>query len=263
METYLDPSTQSAAAELLHYIHHQATGRLIVVHKSTQYYFDLFQGQIATAVSSVHRRRRWQRAVQQQVPQLQHHLEPKATQQNWERSHLHHGVSEGWLTCNQAKAILRDCTREVLFSLTHVSKYKLYWQASNSNLCPRWTLSRRILESLYEEVQELSANWQELGLKPQWVYHAFQLDQSLDLRANVFSNLTACLDGTHSFWDLTSDLSVSRATVSRILHHFLEQGIVQRRPLADLPAEEPPQPSLAETMELDGHISYIPEMVLA
>lgn len=139
MNNHQLPSTQTAASELFNYVHHQATGRLIIIHKSTQYCFDLFQGQIATAILSIHRRRRWQRAVQQHAPQWQHELEPQGTRQNWERLHLHHGVSEGWLTCKQAKAILKQSTQEVLFSLIHVSKYQLYWQPSASTLCPRWT----------------------------------------------------------------------------------------------------------------------------
>lgn len=263
MENAHTYSTRSAAAALLDYVKQKATGRLIIVHKSTQYYFDLFQGQLATAVLSLHRRRRWQRAVEQYVPQLSHRLEPQGSQHNWERSHLHHGVSEGWLTRQQAKDILTDCTREVLFSLVNVSKCRIHWQPSNSSLCPRWTLNARILEHLYEDVQELSQNWQELGLKPRWVYQAPQLDESLDLSSAIFSHLTSSLDGNHSFWDLTLDLSISRATVSRILHHFLEQGIIQFLPLDDFPVSESQPPPSQSAEELDGHISYIPEMIVA
>ncbi|WP_159786012.1 hypothetical protein [Sodalinema gerasimenkoae] len=254
-------STRSAVAELLGYVKQRATGRLIVVYESTQYYFDLFQGQLATAVLSLHRRRRWQRAVEQRVPQWQHRLEPKGSQQNWERSHLHHGVSEGWLTGKQAKAILTDCTREVLFSLINSSNCHIHWQPSNSTLCPRWTLNARVLDHIYEEVQELSQNWQELGLNPQWVFQAPQLDESLDLSSAIFSHLTSSLDGNHCFWDLTSDLSISRATVSRILRHFLEQGIIQLRPLGDLPATEAQPPPSELAWELD--ISYIRDMMVA
>jgi hypothetical protein len=273
MKNYQVHSTQSAATELLHYIKQQSTGRLIIVRRSKQYHFDLFQGQIATAVLSVDRNRRWQRAIAAQVPEISDRLQPQGDQQNWERSHLHHAVNQGWLTCKQAQGILTDCTREVLFSLVNISKASVYWQPSNSQLVPRWTLSSRTLHHLYEDVQELSQQWRELGLNPRWVHQAFKLDPSLDLSCAIFSNLTAALDGKHSFWDLTSDLSVSRATVSRILSHFLEQGIIQRIPLRELDntdTSEPKADSEAESeveaqlqFELNSHISYIPTMALA
>jgi len=273
MTNYQVHSTQAAATELLHYVKQRATGRLIIVRRSKQYHFDLFQGQIATAVFSVHRNRRWQRAIAAQVPHLISHLQPQNSQHNWERSHLHHAVNQGWLTCKQARGILTDCTREVLFSLVNLSKASVYWQPSNSKLVPRWTLSSRTFQHLYEDVQELSQQWRELGLNPRWVHQAFKLDPSLDLSSAMFSNLTASLDGKHCFWDFTSDLSVSRATVSRILSHFLEQGIIQRIPLRDLDntdTSEPKVDSEAESeaeaqleLELNSHISYIPTMALA
>lgn len=277
MTNYQIRSTQSAATELLRYVKQRATGRLIIVRKSRQYHFDLFQGQLATAVLSVHRRRRWQRAIAAQVPELISRLQPKNAQQNWERSHLHHGVNEGWLTCKQARGILTDCTREVLFSLVNLSKASVYWQPSNSQLVPRWTLSSKTLHHLYEDVQELSQQWRELGLHPRWVHQAFKLDPSLDLNSAIFSNLTAALDGKHTFWDLASDLSVSRATVSRILSHFLEQGIIKRIPLgesdntdtskaeanSEAEAEAEGQLELELNSHLNSHISYIPGMVPA
>ncbi len=271
MTNYQVYSTQAAVTELLHYVKQRATGRLILVRNSRQYHFDLFQGQIATAVFSVHRNRRWQRAIAKRVPHLISHLQPQNSQHNWERSHLHHAVNEGWLTCKQAQGILSDCTREVLFSLVNLSKASVYWQPSNSKLVPRWTLSSRTLTHLYEDVQELSEQWRNLGLNPRWVHQAFKLDQDLDLSSAMFSNLTAALDGNHCFWDFTSDLSISRATVSRILSHFLEQGIIQRRPLGDLPATEASEPEpepkaeaqLALELELNSQISYIPAMVRA
>ncbi|MFO8037937.1 MAG: helix-turn-helix domain-containing protein [Sodalinema sp.] len=275
MKNYQVRSTQSAASKLLHYVKQRATGRLIIVRKSRQYHFDLFQGQIATAVLSVHRNRRWQRAIAAQVPELISRLQPKSAQHNWERSHLHHAVNEGWLTCKQAREILTDCTREVLFSLVNLSNASVYWQPSNSKLVPRWTLSSRTIQHLYEDGQELSQQWRELGLNPRWVHQAFTLDPSLDLSSAIFSNLTAALDGKHTFWDLASDLSVSRATVSRILSHFLEQGIIQRIPLGDLDnadtseaqadseAESEAEAQLELELKLDNHISYIPGMVPA
>lgn len=273
MTNYQVRSTQSAATELLHYVKQRATGRLIIVRNSRQYHFDLFQGQIATAVFSVHRNRRWQRAIATQVPELISRLQPEGSHQNWERSHLHHAISKGWLTCKQAQGILTNCTREVLFSLVNLSNASVYWQPSNSKLVPRWTLSSKTLTHLYEDVQELSEQWRNLGLNPRWVHQAFKLDQDLDLSSAMFSNLTAALDGNHCFWDFTSDLSISRATVSRILSHFLEQGIIQRRPLEDLPEMAASEPeakydSKSDTeahleLGLDNHISYIRTMVLA
>lgn len=216
-------------------IRRRLTGCLNVTGVEANYCLEFANGRLIDAIGSSHRVRRWQQAIARHLPSASQLL--LIDDPHWERATLEDAILHGRITRSQARGILRDLCREVLFSLSGLNAQPVTWKASQMLPMASMTygLSVREVEQLCQDSRELAQHWQHLQLGWENIHRAPVLDEELDLSQSVFGDLIAAFDGHHRFWDLVYEHDSSPFAISRILHHFLEQGIIRLQTLPDLP----------------------------
>ena len=98
------------------------------------------------------------------------------------------------------------------------------------------------VEQVLKKTQKLWSEWQEMGLSYICPDLAPVLRQHTELpdrvrKENTYT-LTEFFDGQSPIWDIALEMRQSLTTLSRSLHHFLKQGIIELRELPDLPSPE-------------------------
>lgn len=220
----------------------QATGELIIGHKTAQWRLYFFLGQLLYAVEETHRVRRWQRSLKKYCPRWlgQHHQ--LTTSELWECQLLHRGMAQGDLTAAEVKAVVRETTQEVLFSM--IQQENLVWQWRNRQYqelgIPFYlTLCPMEIQQLFEQSQHLHHQWQEMGvqyLHPELVPAFKQSPSELtQCSADTFLNLTAFFNGRYTIWDISLKMKQPLTRIVRLVHHFYQQGAVELQEVADLP----------------------------
>ncbi|MEA5470338.1 response regulator [Spirulina sp. 06S082] len=219
----------------------QATGIFTLTSGKKQWQFFFNQGQIAYVVDRQFRVRRWKRAVREQNGLMETNFLPTANRDPWEYYYLLQEVSQQKLSPAKVRIIIQTVLRESLFAIAAEREIKGQWQ-SGWKLAkiakPELSLPANVLKPLFSEIQQLKADWQTLGLNPQYADRAPNLQLSEDLLQSSSAsllNLKPLLNGKRSFWDLAATMKQSFTAVIRLLRYYIQQKAIAWSAIADLP----------------------------
>lgn len=219
----------------------QATGVFTLTSGKKQWQFFFNQGQIAYAVDRQFRVRRWKRAIREQNGRMETNFIPTANRDPWEYYYLLQEVSQQKLSPAKVRVIIQTVLRETLFAIAAETEIKGQWQ-SGWKLAqiakPELSLPINILKPLFSEVQQLKADWQTLGLNPQYADGAPSLQLSEEILQSSSAsllNLKPLLNGKRSCWDLAVTMKQSFAAVIRLLRYYIQQKAIAWSAIVDLP----------------------------
>ena len=220
----------------------QATGELIVSNSTDQWRLCFFLGQLLYAIRETHRVRRWQRGLKRNCPDWVIETPQLATSEIWECQLLHQGMAQGKLSAAQVKAVVRDVTQEVLFSMNLEETMKWHWRPrryANPETAFYLTLCPLEIKQILNNCQHLWEEWQEKGLSylnPELAPLVKQSPSELtQCTVDTFLNLTALFNGRYTLWDIALKIKQPLLRVGRLLHHFCQQGVVELQTVSDLP----------------------------
>lgn len=221
----------------------QATGELIVGNRTSQWRLCFFLGHLVYAIGDNHRVRRWERILKKHCPNWVPETHLLSSNELWECQLLHQGIMKGQLSAAQVKAVMRETTQEVLFSLIRLTNVTGYWYpceyrdarvAFYPPICPLEI--REILQSC----QILYDKWQKMGvgyLDPELVPVLKQsVSRPSQCSVDTFLDLTALFNGRYTIWDIGLKLKQPIDRIARLIHHFLQQGVVELQTIPDLPS---------------------------
>ncbi|MBO9999697.1 MAG: response regulator [Cyanobacteria bacterium SID2] len=224
-------ATNHRLFELLAKIYqHRKTGKLSLSGEDRHFYLYFESGRLAYAIDPLHRRRRWYRAIDRYCREHRDALIPAHESELWEYECLQHGIFEGTLTVAQVRDVLYASAREVFFSLQNGMELSYRWQdveVRQAMFSLPLSLSALELKQLWHETRHLNQQWQALGLNLGLVHRAPRLARSIDANTTAFSNWMGALNGQYTFWDLVVRMESSPSAVTRLLHHFHRQSVVQ------------------------------------
>ncbi|MFB2879982.1 response regulator [Floridanema aerugineum] len=220
----------------------QATGELIINNNSTQYRLCFFLGQLLYAIKETHRIRRWQRGLKRYCPNWVIDNSQLINSEIWECELLHQGMIEGRLNAAQVKALVREITQEVLFSLNPYVSSKYQWRTckyAKSESTFYLTLCPLEIKQILKNCQNLWQQWQDMGLayiNPEFAPVVKQSPSVLTkCSADTFLNLTALFNGHYTLWDIAFKMKQPLLRVGRLLHYFYQQGLLELQTVSDLP----------------------------
>lgn len=262
------PSTNRRLVEAIAQIYKtRKTGRLSIAENQRRWYLYFESGRLTYAIDPVHRVRRWYRALERYCPEASEALQtPSGRGELWEYDCLQEALLEDRVTLSQARDILYTSAREVFLSLQDLGEVNFRWKDKtlrNETLLLPLSLSALELKQLLRDVQALARQWQALGLRPQDANRAPRLDRNCRTPGSAFSNLLQSFDGQHTVWDLLVRLDSSMSVVTRLLSHFLEQGVLTWKDLKDVPLQQrqpariPTIACLDDSSQLHSHLGQI------
>ncbi|MCT7965640.1 response regulator [Laspinema sp. D1] len=208
-----------------------------------QWRFYLVMGRLLYITESVHRVRRWSRALRQHCPKFV--VDPKDVAQGepWEFQLLKPGMDQHLLSPTHAKALIRTSSLEALFNLASYAKISTHWhpQALESFQIPgNIALSALDVAQVFQKAEQLWEQWEQLGLhyiSPDLspvLSHPTQLKQQVSSQS--FLTLNTLFNGENTIWDLAIERKQSIVGVTRTLHHFVEQGKISLQTVSDWPS---------------------------
>ncbi|MCS6941258.1 MAG: response regulator [Geminocystis sp.] len=216
----------------------KATGELTIRGEYALKTFYLLSGRLQYVTDSVHRVRRWLRALSQFVP---HWNYPKKvlTCQPWEYDLLYQGVSGKAITLEDAKQIIASVLRECLLEISLEDQIELQWHPTErvkSTFSYFLSLVPTDTHSVFEELEAIRDNWIRGGLtliRPSLA--PVLLEKGKSLVKNPLQ--LKYLSGEYTIWDiaLKSKQRVDN-TVSSLLN-WQEKGLIVFNPVADLTIE--------------------------
>ncbi len=244
------------AHQLLSLQQQHSTGELVVTPDylgAPQWHLYFYLGRLVYATAGYQRRRRWYRVVKQHCADLlkqQIQLnKPLPVGEPWEIYLLNLGLSQGWVTPAQAKAIIHSSLQEVMFTFVEHVVVTTAWHPGKFVAQPTVFLS---VEQVLREGHSLRQQWIEAGLGQldQWVPH-FTPDmvpivrKPAELQARVSEGVYAAfrmlMNGKLPLWDVANRLQKPLVVLMRSLLPFIQQGIIQLKTLPDLPLAHPHQ----------------------
>lgn len=205
-----------------------------------RFYFD--GGRFLYAIDSTHRVRRWSRAMQQHCPDFS--IDPKSIRDGepWEYQLLQTAIADRILSVPTAKAILSSIGLEVLFEIANAPQVTTQWnsQLSGFDMPPHLALSCADVRAILQKAQHLWQQWQKMGLSYIDPDLAPVLSDPPRLQKQVssasFLTLNNLFNGENTLWDLAIERKQSVISVTRTLHHFVEQGKIKLEKVPDLPS---------------------------
>ncbi|GAB4277694.1 MAG: response regulator [Oscillatoriaceae cyanobacterium] len=205
-----------------------------------EFYF--CQGRLLYAISDQHRVRRWSRALRQHASDFVATPTPLPVAEPWEYELLDRGIVSGQLTPTQAKAIIRTTAQEVFLDLASQTSANIKWEAtpqSNPQESPTMLLSSMDVAQLLEKSLQMWQQWQEMGLDYIYPDQAPVLSNPKHLKTQVssqsFLTINTLFNGENTLWDIALQRKQSVLGVTRTLHHFIKQGKISLKDVADWP----------------------------
>ncbi len=264
MDTEITVMTQ-LAHQLLSLQQQHGTGELVVTSDhpgAPQWHLYFYLGRLVYATGGSHRRRRWYRVVKQHCADL---LKKQVQLKNaiplsepWEMHFLNLGLSRGWVTPAQAKAIIHSSLQEVMFTFVEHVTVSTEWRAGKFVAQPTVFLS---VEQVLQEGRSLRQQWLEAGLGQldECVPHftpdlAPVVKKPVELQARVsegvYQALRTLMNGKLTLWDVANHLQKSLLVLMRSLMPFIQQGIIQLQTVPDLPLIHQNQAKPAKVSDL-------------
>lgn len=207
-------------------------------HRHWEFYF--CQGRLLYAISDQHRVRRWSRSLRQHAPDFVPSPTPPPVEEPWEYELLVRGVRAGELTVTQAKAIIRTTAQEVFLDLASQPGAKIKWEsATQSDLQEGLSilLSSMDVAQIVEKSLQMWQQWQDMGLDYIYPDQAAVLSDPTHLKTQVssqsFLTINTLFNGENTLWDIALQRKQSVLGVTRTLHHFIKQGKISLKDVAD------------------------------
>lgn len=214
-----------------------ATGNLLLNSHAKQGKIYIFYGRLLYTTSSLHRVRRWQRALKLHCPGWNPITSQLSDQEKpWEYLLLYDGVARNQITLSQAKKVIRTVTLEVLFSLSLYADLTQQWETNldnKSELSLGLALCYRELEEIFSKVDRMQKLWQKAGfdsLNPNLVPI-----MKKPVKSEYLSGWVKYLQGDLTLWDIAYKLRKSVLSVTKTLLPLIKKGLLQLKTIPDLP----------------------------
>ncbi|MDJ0555598.1 MAG: response regulator [Microcoleaceae cyanobacterium MO_207.B10] len=221
----------------------QATGKLILDNGEQKWQIYFCQGLMLYATGGLHQTRRWYRAISQNCRQLKFNASLLSNDELWEYQLLKQSITEGEISLEQAKGIIRTSSYEVFFSLATQSVLNLYWHSYEkltSEFFANLALSTAELKQVLAATQKLWERWQKMGISNISPEQAPIVKKSVNCQSRVSTEslqaLTNKFNGQNTLWDITAKKKQCLVLTTRTLHHFVKQGLIEVRTVPDLPS---------------------------
>ncbi|MCT7997258.1 response regulator [Laspinema olomoucense] len=208
-----------------------------------QWRFYLVMGRLLYITESVHRVRRWSRALRQHCPKFVVDPQDVAEGEPWEFQLLQPGMEQHLLSPTHAKALIRTSSLEALFNLASYPKISTHWHPlslESLQIPSNIALSSLDVAQVFQKAEQLWEQWEQLGLhyiSPDLspvLSHPTQLKQQVS--SESFLTLNTLFNGENTIWDLAIERKQSIVGVTRTLHHFVEQGKISLQTVSDWPS---------------------------
>ncbi len=212
----------------------QSTGELILSSGAEQWHLYLLFGRLLYATGGAHRVRRWNRAVTYYCPGFKSHVDRDILSEHepWECQLLHQGINQNQLSLTQAKSIISNSIREVLFALIIRAELSNRWLPKKQR-----PIALLEVKELLVEAEHLWQQWQEMGLGQLFPDQAPVFKQSLtalNRETNKSSlNLLQLVNGTHTIWDIALQIRQPVTSVASALQRLVNQGILELQTVPD------------------------------
>ncbi|MDB9315972.1 response regulator [Spirulina sp. CS-785/01] len=237
----------------------QGTGQLKLTANQNQWEFFFFQGRMVYAVTPEHRVRRWLRSLKQQncYDLLKESYGETENYSPWEYSFLLHALQHQKMSLQKARGVLENTAREVIFSLCQHRNISGKWS-------PGWELKAYAsadlgltlteMKGIFAGVHNLGKQWQSLGLDLMYCDRAPSLNITESLpteKSNSLLNLKPLLNGKRTFWDLVVQMKQPPEAVTRLIHYYIKQGVLEFQTVGDISLPKPqPSPSQPQPQSL-------------
>ena len=215
----------------------RATGELLLASGDRQWQLYFFQGQLFYATSSVHRVRRWQRALRCHCPNFA--AEASYVSQPWEYHLLNQGIIQGQLSADRVQQVIHTSLVEVFFDLVnHSDAVTSRWQ-TRKPLAERSALPET--QQVLQTTQNIWEQWQAKNLGKFSPNLAPVLKQSQQGQAPVSSeatlSLTHLINGQNTIWDIAYQLRQPLWAVMFSLLCLVRRNLVELTEVPDLPPD--------------------------
>ncbi len=221
----------------------QATGKLIIDNGEQQWQIYFCRGLMLYATGGLHQTRRWYRAVSQHCQNLKFNAGLLSNEELWEYQLLKQGITQEQITLEEAKAIIRSSSYEILFSLANQPVLNFNWhsyQKLTSEIVAKLALSLPELKQVLEGVQKLWERWQKMGISDILPEQAPIVKKSVNLQTRLstasLEAITNQFNGQNTLWDIAVKKKQCLALTTRTLYHFFKQGLIEVRAVPDLPS---------------------------
>jgi two-component system, chemotaxis family, response regulator PixG len=208
-----------------------------------QWLFYLVMGRLFYITENVHRVRRWSRGLRQHCPKFV--VDPKdvGAGEPWEFQLLQTGMQEHQISPTHAKALIRSSILEAFFNIASYSAVSAHWQPVSLDTLQvpdHIALSAIDVAQVFQKASQLWEQWEKLGLhyitpdlSPVLSYPTRLKEQ---VSSESFLTLNTLFNGDNTIWDLAIERKQSIVGVTRTLHHFVQQGKISLKPVADWPS---------------------------
>lgn len=194
----------------------------------------------------------------------------------WELRWLLWAMRQGKLNAQQAKAAIYEVAVEVLFGIGGPGDVVCQWLAQPEpttlvEVPTAIVLAVADLEAVLKETQKLQQRWQALGLSMDLSDRALKLSKVLPTPSpteaaaanrdpeatperetsdsSTYLSLAPLLNGKRSIWDLAALMRQPLPIAAHIIHHMVQQNLIDFVPLLDLPLKSLPPFSQAPEPE--------------
>lgn len=251
----------NAARTLTSLSQQRATGELSLLHNNHCWRLYFFHGRLVYATGSLHRVRRWRRAVKRHCPDF--NVASAVNGEPWEYQLLSQSVTQNQLNVTQAQSVIKTSLEEVLFSWVSNPALSSEWSpverfSFKDNSALSLLLSSIEVEGVLNQAQQLWRHWKKLELEMLNPYKAPVLKQALQSNSGspppTLANLSPFLTGRYTLWDIACHARRPVTTVTRFMLPWVQRGAISLEDVADLPHPIKPPISSAYTT----HLNYRP-----
>ncbi len=219
----------------------RATGELQLSHDKQCWRLYFFHGRLVYATGSLHRVRRWRRAMKQQSPDYR--VDEMPTGDPWEYQCLSQSVAQNQLSVQQAQGVIKMSLEEVLFAWVSNSALAAEWSAVQrfvlkDNSALGLLLSSADVEGVLQRSHQLWNSWKAMELEPLNPYQSPILklvSSELSNAATLPVNLRPFLTGRYTLWDIACYARRPVNTITRFLLPWVQRGAIALEDVADLP----------------------------
>lgn len=240
----------NAARTLASISQQRATGELTLAQDTNPWRLYFFQGRLVYATGTLHRVRRWRRAIKRHCPDFSVKFAAGGGDP-WEYQLLSQSVAQSLVSVAQAQSVVRMSLEEVLFTWVGNPIMRSQWSSVQrfsfkENAALSLLLSSLEVEQVLGQAQELWKNWKGLELEALTPYKSPVLQKSLRTDSGsappILTNLSPFLTGRHTLWDIASYARRPVTTVTRFLLPWVQRGAISLEEITDLPHPFQPKP---------------------
>jgi two-component system, chemotaxis family, response regulator PixG len=225
----------------------RATGELTLTSNDHYWKLYFFHGRLLYATGSLHRVRRWRRALKKSCPEFATQHIPKG--EPWEYELLSEWVADNHINVIQAQDVIKTSLEEVLFSWVSNPALSTEWQGEQKlslrdNSALTLLVSSTEVERVLQQSRQLWKHWKALELETVNPYRSPMLRSDSSESPSLPGNLIPFLTGRYTLWDLALYAKRPMTTVTRFLLPWVQRGAIALEEISDLPKpfQVPPSP---------------------